>query len=62
MAAFRRGHLTVVERMMNHVTEFTSDTELSRLITTISDKVTNIHNVFPNRDAILVVKLHFSRT
>merc|ERR1712142_88048 len=38
MAAFRKGHSKVVKWLVKHVTQFPSDTELTRLIATISDK------------------------
>lgn len=39
MAAFRKGHVKVVKWMVNHVTQFPSDQEMTRYISTISDKV-----------------------
>lgn len=39
MAAFRKGHMKVVKWMVNHVTQFPSDQEMTRYISTISDKV-----------------------
>lgn len=39
MAAFRKGHIKVVKWMVKHVNQFPSDTELSRYIATITDKV-----------------------
>lgn len=41
MAAFRKGHMKVVKWMVNHVTQFPSDQEMSRYISTINDKVSN---------------------
>merc|ERR1711992_272726 len=38
MAAFREGHSEVVKWMVKHVSQFPSDTELTRYIATISDK------------------------
>ena len=38
MSAFRQGHCEVVEWLVKHVTQFPSDTELTRFIATISDK------------------------
>ena len=38
MAAFRKGHSKVVKWMVKHVSQFPSDTELTRYIATISDK------------------------
>merc|ERR1712179_562428 len=38
MAAFRKGHSKVVKWLGKHVTQFPSDTELTRFIATISDK------------------------
>lgn len=38
MAAFRKGHVKVIKWMVNHVTQFPSDQEMTRFITTISDK------------------------
>ncbi|XP_025832280.1 ankyrin repeat domain-containing protein 17 isoform X2 [Agrilus planipennis] len=38
MAAFRKGHVKVVKWMVNHVTQFPSDQEMIRYISTISDK------------------------
>lgn len=38
MAAFRKGHIKVVEWMVNHVTQFPSDQEMTRYISTVSDK------------------------
>ncbi|XP_062555858.1 ankyrin repeat and KH domain-containing protein mask-like isoform X3 [Armigeres subalbatus] len=38
MAAFRKGHTKVVKWMVNHVTQFPSDQEMTRYINTISDK------------------------
>merc|ERR1711879_622571 len=37
-AAFRKGHSKVVKWLGKHVTQFPSDTELTRFIATISDK------------------------
>lgn len=39
MASFRKGHIKVVKWMVKHVNQFPSDTELSRYIATITDKV-----------------------
>jgi hypothetical protein len=39
MAAFRKGHMKVVKWMVNHVTQFPSDQEMTRYISTVSDKV-----------------------
>merc|ERR1712176_587304 len=38
MAAFRKGHSKVVKWLVKHVTQFPSDTELTRFIATINDK------------------------
>lgn len=38
MAAFRKGHAKVVNWMVNHVTQYPSDQEMTRFISTISDK------------------------
>merc|ERR1712142_1456149 len=38
MAAFRKGHSKVVKWLVKHVSQFPSDTELTRYIATISDK------------------------
>uniref|UniRef100_A0A336L5G5 CSON003381 protein n=1 Tax=Culicoides sonorensis TaxID=179676 RepID=A0A336L5G5_CULSO len=38
MAAFRKGHTKVVKWMVNHVSQFPSDQEMTRFISTISDK------------------------
>jgi len=38
MAAFRKGHHKVVKWLVKHVTQFPSDTELTRFIATINDK------------------------
>ncbi|XP_052760903.1 ankyrin repeat domain-containing protein 17-like isoform X2 [Mya arenaria] len=38
MAAFRKGHIKVVKWMVKHVSQFPSDTELSRYIATVADK------------------------
>ena len=38
MAAFRKGHSKVVKWMVKHVSQFPSDTELTRYIATVSDK------------------------
>ncbi|RZF38209.1 hypothetical protein LSTR_LSTR005570 [Laodelphax striatellus] len=38
MAAFRKGHTKVIKWMVNHVTQFPSDQEMTRYISTISDK------------------------
>merc|ERR1711990_619123 len=38
MAAFRKGHSKVVKWMVKHVSQFPSDTELTRYMGTISDK------------------------
>ncbi|CAG2056166.1 unnamed protein product, partial [Timema podura] len=38
MAAFRKGHMKVVKWMVNHVTQFPSDQEMTRYISTVSDK------------------------
>lgn len=47
MAAFRKGHLKVVKWMVGYVTQFPSDQEMSRYISTINDKVSDgdlLHN------------------
>lgn len=41
MAAFRKGHVKVVRWMVNHVSQFPSDQEMTRFLTTLSDKVCN---------------------
>ncbi|XP_071573914.1 ankyrin repeat and KH domain-containing protein 1 isoform X4 [Temnothorax nylanderi] len=38
MAAFRKGHIKVVKWMVNHVTQFPSDQEMTRYVATINDK------------------------
>lgn len=38
MAAFRKGHVKVVKWMVNHVTQFPSDQDMTRFIATINDK------------------------
>ncbi|XP_063991505.1 ankyrin repeat domain-containing protein 17 isoform X6 [Diachasmimorpha longicaudata] len=38
MAAFRKGHIKVVKWMVNHVTQFPSDQEMTRYIATVNDK------------------------
>ncbi|XP_044260011.1 ankyrin repeat domain-containing protein 17 isoform X12 [Tribolium madens] len=38
MAAFRKGHVKVVKWMVHHVTQFPSDQEMTRYISTVSDK------------------------
>lgn len=38
MAAFRKGHTKIVKWMVNHVTQFPSDQEMTRFISTISDR------------------------
>ncbi|XP_044743261.1 ankyrin repeat and KH domain-containing protein 1 isoform X4 [Chrysoperla carnea] len=38
MAAFRKGHIKVVKWMVGHVTQFPSDQEMMRYISTVSDK------------------------
>ncbi|GAB0092386.1 Ankyrin repeat [Sergentomyia squamirostris] len=38
MAAFRKGHVKVVKWMVYHVTQFPSDQEMTRYISTVSDK------------------------
>ncbi|BES92174.1 multiple ankyrin repeats single kh domain [Nesidiocoris tenuis] len=38
MAAFRKGHVKVVKWMVNHVTQFPSDQEMTRYIATVNDK------------------------
>lgn len=38
MAAFRKGHIKVVKWMVNHVTQFPSDQDMTRYVATISDK------------------------
>jgi len=39
MAAFRKGHVKVVKWLVQHVTQFPSDQECARYITSVSDKV-----------------------
>jgi len=39
MAAFRKSHLKVVKYLVRHVQQFPSDTECSRFLTTVTDKV-----------------------
>lgn len=39
MAAFRKGHVKVVRWMVNHVSQFPSDQEMTRFLATLSDKV-----------------------
>ncbi|KAL8603592.1 hypothetical protein ACOMHN_022544 [Nucella lapillus] len=38
MAAFRKSHIKVVKWMVKHVSQFPSDTELQRFISTVADK------------------------
>lgn len=38
MAAFRKGHVKVIKWMVNHVSQFPSDQEMTRFVSTISDK------------------------
>lgn len=38
MAAFRKGHIKVVKWMVKHVSQFPSDQEMTRFISTVSDK------------------------
>ncbi|XP_063908779.1 ankyrin repeat domain-containing protein 17 isoform X5 [Zophobas morio] len=38
MAAFRKGHVKVVKWMVHHVTQFPSDQEMIRYISTVNDK------------------------
>ncbi|XP_058810032.1 uncharacterized protein LOC131675175 [Phymastichus coffea] len=38
MAAFRKGHIKIIKWMVNHVTQFPSDQEMTRYVATISDK------------------------
>lgn len=38
MAAFRKGHIKIVKWMVNHVTQFPSDQEMTRYVATINDK------------------------
>ncbi|KAL7286755.1 hypothetical protein TKK_0018900 [Trichogramma kaykai] len=38
MAAFRKGHVKIVKWMVNHVSQFPSDQEMTRYISTINDK------------------------
>ena len=38
IAAFHKGHIKVVKWMINHLTQFSSDQEMTRYIDTISDK------------------------
>ncbi|XP_050294137.1 ankyrin repeat and KH domain-containing protein 1-like isoform X2 [Anthonomus grandis grandis] len=38
MAAFRKGHVRVAKWMVHHVTQYPSDQEMARSITTVSDK------------------------
>ena len=39
MAAFRKGHLKVVKWLVKHVHQFPSDSECTRFVSTLSDKV-----------------------
>lgn len=41
MAAFRKGHNKVIEWMVNHVTQFPSEQEMMRYISTVSDNELN---------------------
>lgn len=43
IAAFRKGHVKVVKWMVKHVTQFPSDQECMRYISTITDKVGSFH-------------------
>ena len=40
MAAFRKGHIKVVKWLVKHVHQFPSDSECTRFVSTLSDKVT----------------------
>lgn len=42
MAAFRKGHVKVVKWMVNHVMQFPSDQEMTRYISTVNDKVSDL--------------------
>ncbi|XP_014270909.1 ankyrin repeat domain-containing protein 17 isoform X5 [Halyomorpha halys] len=42
MAAFRKGHVKVVKWMVNHVMQFPSDQEMTRYISTVNDKVSEL--------------------
>ena len=44
MAAFRRGHIKVVKWMVKKVTQFPSEHEIKRYITTVTDKVRSFFN------------------
>lgn len=39
MSAFRKGHISVVKWMVNHVSQFPNDQEMTRFVATLSDKV-----------------------
>ena len=39
MAAFRKGHIKVVKWLVKHVHQFPSDSECTRFVSTLSDKV-----------------------
>lgn len=39
MAAFRKGHLKVIKWLVKHVHQFPSDSECTRFVSTLSDKV-----------------------
>lgn len=46
MAAFRKGHVKVVRWMVNHVSQFPSDQEMTRFLTTLNDKVCSLITYF----------------
>lgn len=41
MAAFRKGHIKVVKWLVKHVHQFPSDSECTRFVSTLSDKVSS---------------------
>lgn len=49
MAAFRKGHVKVVKWMVKHVSQFPSDQEMARFMSTLTDKVYNLLVFFVNR-------------
>ena len=45
IAAFRKGHVKVIKWMVKHVTQFPSDQECMRYISTLTDKVGHVLTV-----------------
>ena len=42
MAAFRKGHIKVIKWLVKHVTQFPSDQECMRYISTVTDQVSSL--------------------